>query len=178
VHVSWYEAHAFSRWLGQKLGRDVHLPTEAEWEKAARGKDGLTYPWGAEFDAARCNMADTGIGRTSAVGMFPDGKSPCDALDMSGNVLEWCLTKWRATYGESADDDPEGTDRRVLRGGAFDLDAGDVCCAYRRWAGPDYRRYDFGFRGVPIQRGAAPPLISGASGLWKLCALEASAAVR
>jgi formylglycine-generating enzyme required for sulfatase activity len=91
-NVSWYDAMAFCRWLSAKVGCEVRLPTEDEWVKAARGPDGLIYPYGNEFDAAKGNTRETGIDQTSAVGIFPTGVSPYGLLDMSGNVWEWCMT--------------------------------------------------------------------------------------
>ncbi len=128
VGVSWYEAVAFCRWLTERLratggierDEEVRLPTEAEWEKAARGTGGRLFPWGDEFDADRCNMADTGIDTTSAVGAFPGGASPYGLLDMSGNVDEWCRTRWRDSYQEAAGESLEGDALRVVRGGSFD----------------------------------------------------------
>ncbi|NIO69120.1 MAG: SUMF1/EgtB/PvdO family nonheme iron enzyme, partial [Anaerolineae bacterium] len=127
VGVSWYEAVAFCRWLTERLreagqigpDQEVALPTEAQWEKAARGEDGRIFPWGDEFDATKCNMEDTGIGTTSAVGVFPAGESPYGVLDLSGNVWEWCRTKWRGSYEKPSDESLEGDVPRVLRGGAF-----------------------------------------------------------
>jgi hypothetical protein len=87
-NVSWWDAVAFCRWLSAKLGYAVRLPTEQEWEKAARGTDGREYPYEGEFDAAKGNTHETGIRQTSAVGIFPDGASPYGVLDMSGNVEE------------------------------------------------------------------------------------------
>ena len=74
---------AFCGWLGEKLGCPVTLPTEAQWEKAARGPDGRRYPWGDEITPQHANYDQTGIGTTSAVGVFPLGASPCGALDMA-----------------------------------------------------------------------------------------------
>jgi formylglycine-generating enzyme required for sulfatase activity len=162
ANVSWYEAHAFSRWLAHKLGHPVRLPSEAEWEKAARGEDGRAYPWGDDFDAARCNADETGLGTTSAVGMFPGGASPYGVLDLSGNVWEWCSTKWRDSYEEPADEDPEGDARRVVRGGSFGLDPQLVRCAARGDSVPDGARTFSGFRVcAPI----SDPPDSGSSGL-------------
>ncbi|MBN1563401.1 MAG: SUMF1/EgtB/PvdO family nonheme iron enzyme, partial [Anaerolineae bacterium] len=131
VGVTWYEAYAFTKWLnelvqqGRSVGAglqtrpyEVRLPTEAEWEKAARGPDGLIYPYGDKFDATKGSARETGIRRTSAVGIFPDGASPYGVLDMSGNVWEWGLTKWRSSYDEPEENDSAGTARRVLRGGS------------------------------------------------------------
>jgi formylglycine-generating enzyme required for sulfatase activity/3',5'-cyclic AMP phosphodiesterase CpdA len=159
VMVSWYEALAFCRWLDEQLhqrgelseGEHLTLPTEAEWEKAARGTDGRRYSWSAEPDPNRANYDETGIGTTSAVGIFPGGETPYGCLDMSGNVLEWCRTKWLfnyAGYEEQADHDPEGTSGRVLRGGAFYGSRRNVRCANRGGNLPDYRDWYDGFRVV------------------------------
>jgi formylglycine-generating enzyme required for sulfatase activity len=156
VAVSWYEAVAFCRWLTERLhengqiapNQEVMLPTEAQWEKASRGTDGRIYPWGDEPDPDKANYDDTGIRATSAVGCFPGGASPYDALDMSGNVWEWCLTKWRGSYEEPADESPEGDVPRVVRGGSWFDDQGRVRCAYRDGYDPGDRYDSRGFRVV------------------------------
>ena len=107
--VTWYEAQAFCNWLGKKLGMTVSLPTEAQWERAARGTDGRRYPWGGELTPDHANFDQTGIGTTTAVGIFPKGANPeTGVLDMSGNVWEWCRTKWRENYKGKPDDDVGG----------------------------------------------------------------------
>jgi formylglycine-generating enzyme required for sulfatase activity len=159
VMVAWYEAHAFCNWLGQKLGVAVSLPTEAQWERAARGTDGRRYPWGGELTPEHANYDGTGIGTTTAVGIFPKGANPeTGVLDMSGNVLEWCQTKWRGDYTSQADDTPKGSDTRVLRGGAFYYSAGRVRCAFRYRYSPGSRYGSFGFRVV------ASPIIHDSGG--------------
>jgi formylglycine-generating enzyme required for sulfatase activity len=150
VGVSWYEAVAFCTWLSEQLGRTIRLPTEAEWERAARHTDGRIYPWGNEFDVRRCNMNDTGIGMTSAVGIFPGGDASSGAADMAGNVWEWCSTKWQANYvgyEYKANDKLAGSDRRVLRGGAFYNSPNLLRCASRNfYASPSNRYSSIGFR--------------------------------
>jgi iron(II)-dependent oxidoreductase len=97
VEVTWHEARAYCEWLTGlwrskgKVTADeiVRLPTEAEWEKAARGAGGRVYPWGDEWDETKCNTRETGLRDTSPVGIFPDGASPYGCLDMAGNVWEW-----------------------------------------------------------------------------------------
>jgi formylglycine-generating enzyme required for sulfatase activity len=155
VGVSWYEAVAFCRWLTEHLqrtgelggGEEITLPAEPEWEKAARGTDGRVYPWGDDPDPDRANYGDTGVGTTSAVGCFPGGASPYGAEDLSGNVWEWCRTKWEEDYENyQNDNDLEGEALRVLRGGSFDDGAWVVRCAYRVGVDPGSRIWFFGFR--------------------------------
>jgi formylglycine-generating enzyme required for sulfatase activity len=170
VGVTWYEAVAFCRWFQSQIAdrkwqvwRDgqlevwrveaqsiaVRLSSEAEREKAARGVGGQRYPWGDDPDPNRANYGDTGIGTTSAVGCFPGGASSYGVEDLSGNVWEWCATKWESHYRDyKGDDSLEGDDPRVLRGGAFNYEVRGVRCAARSWIGPDLRGRDYGFRFV------------------------------
>jgi formylglycine-generating enzyme required for sulfatase activity len=149
VHVSWHDALAYCRWLSQVTGKQITLPSEAQWEKAARGdRDKREYPWGDVFDATKCNCEALGLGGTTPVGIFVEGASPYGVLDMSGNVWEWCLSKERNDTNTAEDNDPEGDDARVLRGGAFDFEAGLVRCAFRDWDFPHFRYWLFGFRVV------------------------------
>jgi hypothetical protein len=134
--VSWYQAVAFCRWLNDKTGEQVTLPHEWQWERAARGTDGLIYPYGKDFDAMKGNTRETGIGQTSAVGIFPQGASPYGMMDMSGNVWEWCLNKYDDLNNYSIDN---SNSFRALRGGSYDLEA--------RLARADYCGYD-----LPIDR--------------------------
>ncbi len=151
VGVSWYEAMAFCNWLAEKLGFAVTLPTEAQWERAARHTDGRIFPWGDELDPQRCNMGDTGIGATSAVGIFPLGRAKCGVMDMAGNVFEWCLSRSHKNYqGYEAEakvlDEVEGDAARVLRGGCFFDDRRFVRCAFRNIYSPHNRDNYTGFR--------------------------------
>ncbi len=155
VGINWFEAIAFCAWLTGRLraageiGQDevISLPTESQWEKAARGPDGRLYPWGNAPDPERANYADTGLGTTTAVGCFPGGASPYVMQDMSGNVWEWCRTQFEESYEACQNNNTiEGYARRVLRGGAFDGNQRLVRCAVRLWDAPDGGRGNFGFR--------------------------------
>ena len=151
VMVSWHEAHAFCMWLGRKLGMDVTLPTEAQWERAARGTDGRRYPWAGELTPDHANYANTNIGTTTAVGIFPKGTNPeTGVLDMSGNILEWCRTKWRDSYAMPPDDTLEGDNPRVVRGGSCICNAKNLRCAYRITSFPHSIVQDYGFRVVAL----------------------------
>lgn len=143
--VSWYQTIAFCRWLSDKFGYEVRLPTEVEWEKTARGTDGREYPYEGEYDPTKANTLDTGIGQTSAVGIFPEGASPYGVLEMSGNVWEWCLNKYRRPeqilVGASGD-------TRVVRGGSFGSVRVSARAAFRDFDHPDDRSRNVGFRVV------------------------------
>ncbi len=166
VGVSWYEAVAYANWLAEQTGQPYRLPTEAEWERAARHTDGRTYPWGNEWRDGIVNSEEAGIGRPTAVGVFPDGAAVCGALDMSGNVWEWCQTRWRDEKGNDyppiwADDGREnlaGSNSvwRVVRGGAYWNDKDDFLPAAARYRSyPSLGNYDGGLRVV------VSPFISG-----------------
>jgi formylglycine-generating enzyme required for sulfatase activity len=98
VLVSWQDAVAYCKWLSEATGQLYRLPTEAEWEKAARGTDGRTYPWGNRWDKKRCNTYEGGKKGTTPVGAYPKGASPYSCLDMAGNVWEWCATEYAGGY--------------------------------------------------------------------------------
>jgi formylglycine-generating enzyme required for sulfatase activity len=133
TYVTWLDAQDYVTWLSAQTGGRYHLPTEAEWEKAARGNDGRLWPWGDDWDPARVNCKPAGPGATTPVGQYsPLGDSPCGAADMAGNVWEWCLTRWQDNYASPPDDDPSGDAPRVLRGGSwYGPNPGFVRCAYR-----------------------------------------------
>lgn len=120
IGVSWYEAVAYTQWLSEITGRLYRLPTESEWEFAARGTDGRMYPWGNTWYPGLCNVVGAGVWRTTAVGYYsPGGDSPYGIADMCGNVWEWCLTKWRDRYTEPEDNIFSGNATRCLRGGSW-----------------------------------------------------------
>ena len=149
-NVSWYDAMAFCRWLSTKLGYEVTLPTEQQWEKAARGTDGREYPYSGTFDANKGNTTETGIGQTSTVGIFPDGVSPCGVLDMSGNVWEWLLTEYDGANSNKLNN----SNSRVVRGGSWFSVSGFARAAARDDYFPDARYLSIGFR---VSVGVRPP---------------------
>jgi formylglycine-generating enzyme required for sulfatase activity len=175
VLVTWHEALAYCRWLEEKLrawentpepiarllqkpSHRLTLPSEAELEKAARGSDGRIFPWGDDADPEKANYDDTGIGRTSPVGCFHQGKSPHQVEDLAGNVWEWTRSIWGEDWGKprfkypyDAQDGRENCGapdhmRRVLRGGAFDNVSWYCRCAVRYGSHPLDRDDSFGFR--------------------------------
>jgi formylglycine-generating enzyme required for sulfatase activity len=158
VWVSWDEAQAFCSWLTERWrtsGRiaadwTVALPSEAEWEKSARGTDGRLYPWGGEPDPERASYDDTQIGGPSPVGCFPRGASPYGCEEMSGNVWEWTRSRPADYPYDPLDgrEDPASDSPRVLRGGAYLNVAAYVRCAVRDWYYPSFRHWYLGFRVV------------------------------
>ena len=138
VHgVAWDEAVAYCDWLADETGRPFRLPTEEEWEKAARGADGRAFPWGDAFSYNCANVWEGGVGAPTAVGVYPEGVSPYGALDVAGNVAEWTAS-FIGTYPGSAGSDAiaravaEHGRYRVVRGGGW-RDAGQYGrCARRR----------------------------------------------
>ncbi len=149
--VSWFEAMAFCAWLSYKTGLDIQLPTEWQWERAARGTDGRIYPWGPEYRSGLANINETlrDVGphyleRTSAVGIYPQGSSPEGVLDLSGNVWEWCLNE----YSNPDQTRLGGEESRVVRGGSWDNDRDFARADDRYDFHPNYRDDDFGFRVV------------------------------
>jgi formylglycine-generating enzyme required for sulfatase activity len=162
VGVSWYEALAYCRWLSAKSKRDYQLPSEAQWEKASRGSDGRRYPWGNDWDAARCNNKESGPGGTTPVGQYPEGDSPYGVSEMVGQVWEWCSSRYGGTEREpefgypyspgDGREELEGDDTRILRGGSWynDQPAGVCRCGFRGGYDPGYRDDYGGFRCVRI----------------------------
>jgi len=187
VSVTWYDALEYTKWLDGKLRHHAEkqiavgnkhplwqglaegklhltLPSEAEWEKAARGSPRLLgeglggevgiYPWGDEFDPAKANTRETQLGDPSVVGCFPAGASPYGLLDMSGNVWEWTRSLYGNEYPYIPNDgreDLQSKEARILRGGSFYDASWGARCSFRLRLFPvDWRRY-YGFRVVVSQ---------------------------
>ncbi|HRE48625.1 MAG TPA: SUMF1/EgtB/PvdO family nonheme iron enzyme, partial [Aggregatilineales bacterium] len=146
TNLSWYEAVAYTRWLTHHLnegGREVRLPTEAEWQLAAGGGKGLIYPYGNGFDRAKCNTAESGRKQPTAVETYKTmGESPCGALDMAGNVWEWCLN----TPSDPAGMILSGTLVRAARGGSYYDSADSARTGYRARYDPGTRAQTIGMR--------------------------------
>ena len=148
VYVKWRDARAFCAWASEATGATVRLPSEAEWEKAARGADGLIWPWGDEPPTKeRCNF-DSNIRDTMPVDAYPRGASPYGVLDMAGNVWEWTSSLYKPYPYVPGDgrESLEAAERCTLRGGAFDIDDNNVRCAYRNYNSPGFSSYFVGFR--------------------------------
>lgn len=138
VLVAWPAAHTYAAWLAERMGEPWRLPTEAEWEKAARGVDGRRFPWGDEWDPTRANTSDGGPGDSTPVGAYGErGASPYGALDMAGNVWEW-VSSLVQPYPYDADDgreNPTAPGNRVIRGGSY----GSLTLRYWRLGPPNAR---------------------------------------
>jgi formylglycine-generating enzyme required for sulfatase activity len=147
VGVNWYEANAYCAWLSAVTGKSFRLPTEFEWEKAARGTDGRIYPWGDKFDPRKCNSVEGQIYRATPVGLLPAGVSPNGIFDASGNVAEWTESWYKAYPGQKEDPSEDyGEKYRIVRGGSwYDLHR-FVRCADRRRLVPAFFNDSLGFR--------------------------------
>jgi formylglycine-generating enzyme required for sulfatase activity len=171
MYVDWYDALAYCDWLTARLHTWEHtpeplaallrqkdwrvtLPSEAEWEKAARGKDGRVYPWGNDPDPDRANYGDTGTETTNAVGCFPGGVSPYGVEELSSNVEEWTRSLWgeypypseRIARSKREDLQAPTEESRVLRGGAVWGAPQGVRCASRGGYGARVVHDYVGFR--------------------------------
>lgn len=140
VNVSWSDANAYARWTKERL------PTEAEWEFAARGTDGRVYPWGNEWKADYANAGQGRRGRFFEAGRYAPGASPFGALDMCGNVWEWTASDFKDYPGRKIASSLAGAGLKVIRGGAYDVGLKNATTTYRGAVSPD-RAYDkTGFR--------------------------------
>jgi formylglycine-generating enzyme required for sulfatase activity len=153
AEVPAWKASEYCRWLSEETSRDIRLPTEAQWEKAARGTDGRRYPWGDEFDHSRCNTQDSGIEDTTTVGKYsPRGDSPYGVADMAGNVWEWTSSLgWNYPYDpDDGREEPEAEGHRVIRGGSY-ANIPDLARVSFRWSVNPSRDYlNDGFRIVML----------------------------
>ncbi len=125
VRVTWNDANAYCEWLGKRL------PTESEWEKAARGEDALVFPWGNSFDPANANIKEAGLRGPVAGGSFGAGVSPYGVEDMAGNVWEWTADWYQPYPGNTTEDPYYGEDFRVTRGGGW-FDEEPLLTAFNR----------------------------------------------
>jgi len=162
VYVSSVEALRFCEWLGRREGKKFRLPTEAEWEFAARGTDGRTFPWGEKLNRgdlanfADCNTTfpwrdaeiNDGYAETAPVGSFPRGTSPFGMEDMAGNVWEWCLDFYEPYKGKERTNPRSAltVGRRLYRGGSWKSRASSLRTTARNFNVPEYSANDVGFR--------------------------------
>lgn len=149
VNVTWDDAAAFCQWASQVSGRKVSLPTEAQWEKAARGTDGRFYPWGNQAPDNNLLNFNLKISTTTPVGQYsPAGDGPYGSADMAGNVLQWTSTR-AASYPYKADDgreDPASRGPRVYRGSSYTDPAHAARASVRAWQPPTFSNKFLGFR--------------------------------
>lgn len=151
IGVSWYESVAYCTWLSEMDRKKYRLPTEAEWEKAARGTDIRLYPWGREFDANLCNTRARNLKQTVSVNEYtPGGESPYGCDDMAGNVSEWTLSEYQPyPYdGKDGRNDVEGEKLRVIRGGSWYKPKLRARVTTRGMNDPFFADTDVGFRYV------------------------------
>ncbi len=152
--VNWHHARADCRWLGEKTGRRVRLPTQAEWEYVARGQEGRTYPWGNAWNPTACNWGDggkvDGFAGASPVGSFPTGATRRGVHDLAGNVWEWCADAVRGVRDDigtgTGDDADLKRPRHPVRGGPWCLDAHVLRSDNPWYASPSIADDKIGFR--------------------------------
>lgn len=142
LEVNWFEAVAFTRWMSDRSGLVVRLPTEWEWQWAAVGDSGWAYPYGSEFDAEKCNCKESGIGRTNAVTHYATNPTHFGVVDMAGNVWEWCLNE-----GVIPDNvQITGGENRALRGGSWKNGQRHASARFRSHRAARTRAFNISFR--------------------------------
>ncbi len=158
VSVNWEDATVFCVWLSKKSGLKIALPSEAQWEKAARGSDGRIFPWGYQIPSSSLAHFASTTGSTKSVGCFSVlGDSPYGCADMAGNVWEWTDDRYDPNYYRIAPSrnpfgPPKGDNRRVIRGGSHkNIDGSFLRTAYRNWDYPGNWYLHLGFRCVLIK---------------------------
>ncbi|HMV97922.1 MAG TPA: SUMF1/EgtB/PvdO family nonheme iron enzyme [Anaerolineales bacterium] len=168
VNVTWHDAQNYIAWMNRKFRNELpaefafRLPSEAEWERAARGTNGSEYPWGNSFDKNKCNSSESGIGDTTPVGKYsPQGDSPEGCADMAGNVWEWTRSlydfKYPYRFDDGREDEGAGDDvTRVLRGGSCSYNEWWVRCASRDRLYPNFGNDYIGFRVVCVVASVSP----------------------
>ena len=162
VGITWYEAVAYSNWLTLKMhelglldeDKAIELPTEPLWSKAARGPNGFLYSWGNDWAKLGGNVDEVNINEVCAVGLFQNGKSPYGAMDMTGNIWEWCRSSWRNYPYISYDgrEDLNSPETKVVRGGSYSGGAHSCRCEYRGLGDPGYNSQNLGFRLVRVRK--------------------------
>ncbi len=162
THVSWFGANAYCATVGRRL------PTEAEWERAARGSEGYIYPWGWTFESSRANTNQAGVGGTSPVGSYPNGASPFGAEGMAGNVAEWVYDWYQVDFYSTDQarqlnpEGPSGGTERVIRGGAWDQRPFFSRTVHRLSRTPNTQAPWIGFRCVSDEN--PPPTVAPVAG--------------
>ena len=172
TYVSWHDALGYCGWLSETTGKSISLPTEAQWEKAARGdQDGRVYPWGDEWDCIKCNTSELGRDDTMPAGTFLGGASPYGCLDMAGQVYEWTASLWGEDWQEPRFgypyDPSDGREDlgvgdgvfRVIRGGSFVGDKARARCSHRSSYASDTPDFSLGFRVVSTPTSATHALL-------------------
>lgn len=151
VGICWFEARAYCAWLSAQTGQSFRLPTEAEWEAAARGQQGRRYAFGEDFDETLCNTFETHIRRTTPIGVFPGGETPEGLVDMTGNTWDWTSSQYKDYRYDAADgrEDPTlGDVPRMVRGGSWGHDRGSARAGSRGRHYAQGRASDLGCRVV------------------------------
>jgi formylglycine-generating enzyme required for sulfatase activity len=163
TNVTWYEAVAFCQWLTARIyptpnhfpqaaqGVVITLPAEQQWQRAAQGDDKRIFPWGNEFDKTKCNTSESGIEKPTPVTQYPGGASPFGAMDMSGNIWEWCLTQH--TTGQIS---LSGREHRIIRGGGWGHVSAYSQVVYRSASYPILKNGLHGFRVCAINPTSLP----------------------